>query len=38
VPISSVVRIPLGALTAEDPDALRATMMIFGGFAFRFGR
>jgi len=28
----------LGALTAEDPDALRATMMIFGGFAFRFGR
>ena len=29
------VRIPLGALTAEDPAALRATMMIFGGFAFR---
>jgi hypothetical protein len=32
------VRIPLGASTAEDPAALRATMMIFGGFAFRFGR
>ncbi|MDP9225646.1 MAG: hypothetical protein M3P18_17750 [Actinomycetota bacterium] len=29
------VRIPLGAFTAEDPAALRATMMIFGGFAFR---
>jgi hypothetical protein len=31
------VRIPLGALTAEDPAALRATMMIFGGFAFQSG-
>jgi hypothetical protein len=29
------VRIPLGALTAEDPAALRATMMIFGGFPLR---
>jgi hypothetical protein len=31
------VRIPLGAFAAEDPAALRVTMMIFGGFAFRFG-
>jgi hypothetical protein len=29
------VRIPLGALTAEDPAALRATMMISFGFSFR---
>jgi hypothetical protein len=32
------VRIPLGAFAAEDPVALLATMMIFGRFAFRFGR
>jgi hypothetical protein len=31
------VRIPLGAFTAEDPAAFRATMMIFGGIGCDWG-